>query len=54
MGSFSKYWSIMNRMYLTPAWMFGSVRWMSPTFMSVPVAGITCITPTAPTGLLAS
>ena len=41
----------MNRMYFTPALMFGSIFVMSPTFMSLPVAGITCMTPTAPTGL---
>ncbi len=46
-----KYWSIMNRMYLTPAWILGSSWWMSPTLSSLPVGGITCITPTAPTGL---
>jgi hypothetical protein len=44
----------MNRMYFTPAWMLGSIWLMSPTAMSWPVAGITCITPMAPTGLRAS
>ena len=52
MGSSLKYWSIMNRMYFTPAWMFGSSWVMSPTFSSLPVGGMTCITPIAPTGLL--
>ena len=41
----------MKRMYFTPAWMFGSILVMSPTFSSLPVVGITCITPIAPTGL---
>ena len=41
----------MKRTYFTPAWMFASVFVMSPTFMSRPVAGMTCITPIAPTGL---
>ena len=40
-------------MYLAPAWMFGSVTWMSPTFSSAPVAGMICITPIAPTWLFA-
>jgi hypothetical protein len=39
----------MNRMYFTPAWMSGSVWVMSPTLSSLPVAGITCMTPMAPT-----
>ncbi len=43
----------MNRMYFTPAWIFVSVCVMSPTFMSLPVAGMSCITPTAPTWLFA-
>ena len=30
----------MKRMYLMPAWMFASVSVMSPTFISLPVAGI--------------
>ena len=51
-GSSLKYSSIMNRMYFTPAWIFASISAMSPTFSSLPVAGITCITPIAPTGLL--
>ena len=38
----------MNRMYFTPAWMFGSSWLMSPTFSSLPVGGMTCITPIAP------
>ena len=40
-------------MYFTPAWMLGSMRWMSlmATFLSPAVVGITCITPMAPTGL---
>ena len=42
----------MKRMYLMPAWMLVSICVMSPTFMSLPVAGITCMTPIAPTGLL--
>ena len=41
-------------MYLTPAWMFGSIFVMSPTFSSLPVAGMTCMMPIAPTALLAS
>ena len=41
-------------MYLTPAWMFGSSCVMSPTLSSLPVAGMSCITPIAPTGLRAS
>jgi hypothetical protein len=40
-------------MYFTPAWMLASILVMSPTLSSFPVAGITCITPIAPTGLLA-
>ena len=54
MGSSLKYWSIMNRMYFTPAWMLASTSLMSPTFNSLPVGGMTCITPIAPTGLLTS
>ena len=42
----------MNRMYFTPAWMLASISVMSPTLRSLPVAGMTCITPIAPTGLL--
>ena len=49
----SKNSSRTNRMYFTPAWMFGSSWAMSPTFCSLPVAGISCMTPTAPTWLLA-
>jgi hypothetical protein len=45
--------SSVMRVYFTPAWMFASVWVMSPTFISVPVAGITCMTPTAPTWLFA-
>ena len=41
-------------MYFTPAWMLASVCVMSPTFISLPVAGINCITPMAPTWLFAS
>jgi hypothetical protein len=37
----------------TPAWMLGSVRVMSPTLSSLPVTGITCMMPTAPTRLCA-
>ena len=44
----------MKRMYFTPAWMFGSSCLMSPTLSSLPVAGITCMTPMAPTRLFAS
>ena len=51
-GSSLKYWSIMKRMSFTPAWMFGSSSVMSPTFSSLPVGGMICITPIAPTGLL--
>ena len=40
-------------MYFVPAWIFGSVSVMSPTFSSAPVAGIICITPMAPTWLFA-
>ena len=40
-------------MYLTPAWMFGSSFLMSPTFSNLPVAGMICMMPMAPTGLLA-
>ena len=43
----------MKRMYFTPAWMFGSTWRMLPTFNSFPVAGMTCMTPIAPTGLFA-
>ena len=43
----------MKRMYFTPAWMLFSSCLMSPTFSSLPVAGMTCITPIAPTRLLA-
>ena len=39
----------MNRMYFTPAAIFGSIWWMSPTFKSFAVAGITCMMPIAPT-----
>lgn len=35
---------------LAAGWMFASVSVMSPTFISLPVAGITCMTPIAPTG----
>ena len=41
----------MNRMYFTPAWMLASIWRMSPTASSLPVAGITCMTPIAPTRL---
>ena len=44
----------MNRMYFTPAWMFGSICAMSPTFSSLPVGGMICMTPIAPTGLFTS
>jgi hypothetical protein len=49
-----KYFRISRSMYLAPAWMLGSVTWMSPTFISAPVAGISCMTPMAPTLLFAS
>ena len=41
MGSSLQYWSIMNRMYFTPAWMLASIWVMSPTFSSFPVGGMT-------------
>src|SRR5436189_271369 len=44
----------MARTNLTPAWMLGSICVMSPVRMSLPVAGITCMTPIAPTGLRAA
>jgi hypothetical protein len=43
----------MKRKYFTPAWMFGSIELMSPTCSSLPVAGMTCMMPTAPTELFA-
>ena len=46
-----KYCSIRWRMYFAPAWMFASAWWMSPTPICLPVAGMSCITPTAPTWL---
>ena len=48
----SKYRSSILRMYFTPAWMFGSSLRISPTFIALPVDGMTCITPIAPEGLL--
>jgi hypothetical protein len=42
----------MKRMYFTPAWMFASSCDTLPTASSLAVAGITCMTPMAPTGLL--
>jgi len=48
-----KFFVMIWSMYLTPAWMLGSTTLMSPTFSSLPVAGMTCITPMAPTGLFA-
>ena len=41
----------MKRRYFAPAWMFGSSWWTSPTCISLPVLGKTCITPTAPARL---
>ena len=38
-------------MYFAPPWMFDSVTVMSPTLSDCPVAGMSCITPIAPTGL---
>ena len=38
-------------MYFEPACTFGSTLAMSPTFISLPVAGISCMTPIAPTAL---
>jgi hypothetical protein len=41
-------------MYFAPPWMFGSTRVTSPTPSDFPVAGISCMTPIAPTALRAS
>ena len=48
----AKYLVITWSMYLAPAWMLDSVTVMSPTLSDAPVAGITCMTPIAPTWLL--
>jgi len=37
-------------MYLVPAWMLGSMIRISPTFISLPIAGMTCITRWRPPG----
>src|SRR6478735_2141702 len=42
MGSSLKYWSIMKRMYFTPAWMFGSTSVMLPTWSEPCRPGTDC------------
>src|SRR5215813_11696133 len=50
-----KYWSIMKRMYLMPAWILASTLSTSAMLIGLPAAvlGLICITPTAPAALLA-